>query len=142
MTGRAKLWISIGLVVASLAAGPVSPAHAVTVLATPTMGITGGDFARCRIVNLGTRGMLVGIELWTTSGDLVFHENFAVQPRSIGTAGWLANPALNGYCKFTGTFTKDQVRASIELRPVRHHDQRARRPGGLTRPLITWRRHP
>lgn len=56
MTGRAKLWISIDLVVASLAVGPVSPAHAVTVLATPSLSTAGGDIARCRIVNLGTKG--------------------------------------------------------------------------------------
>ena len=111
---RAKRWTSVGLVVASLAVGQLSPAYAVTVLATPPLGTQGGDIARCRIVNLGTRGILVGIELWTTTGDLVFHENFAVQPGSIGTAGWLANPVLNTYCKFTGSFSKDQVRASIE----------------------------
>jgi hypothetical protein len=124
MRHRTRLWIS--MLAATLALGLAPAAHAVLVLATPPLGTPGGQLTRCRIVNLGTRAIRVGIELWTTDGDLVFHEDFVVQPRSIGTAGWLANPALNGYCRFLGSFSPATVRASIE----------SYRPSGMTTSVV------
>jgi hypothetical protein len=112
MRHRTRAWISI--LATALALGLAPAAHAVIVLATPPLGTPGGQLARCRIVNLGTRPITLTIEALDASGHTIFDDDVSVPPGAVSSSGLLATSTLNAYCKFAGVFSKALVRASIE----------------------------
>ena len=74
--------------------------------------MTGNDVLVCRIVNAGTKGIAVKIEIIDLVGD-VEHETEVSVPA--GEVAFLSdiNQALS--CRFSGPFSKSAVRARIDI---------------------------
>lgn len=116
MTAQARLWTPIVLV-ASLALGLAAPAYAETVLITPSVTAMLGDTVRCRIVNVGTRAITMGVELLAPSGGAFLADDVVVvQAGTVGSRGMVVvDAAIDAHCRFVGNFNKALVRASIDI---------------------------
>ena len=112
MNARIGFWSPLALA-ATLSLGLAAPAHAVP-LATPELSVLGSDTAVCRIVNLGTGPITVKIQL-VALGGVAREDTVTVPP---GDREALAGDGFStggAHCRFIGTFTKANVRGSIDL---------------------------
>jgi hypothetical protein len=83
-------------------------------LASPELSVLGDDEAVCRIVNVGTTLITVKIQLLAQT-TVVSEENEKVPPGSSAIVTGSGFTSGGMYCRFTGTFNKALVRASIDL---------------------------
>jgi hypothetical protein len=91
------------------------PAYALTALITPSMTKAAADTLRCRIVNAGTKDITVTLEMINEAGLVVGLAADAPLPPGEVEAIALGSVPESAYCRFTGTFKKASVRASIDL---------------------------
>src|SRR5262245_7138844 len=88
-------------------------AHATT-LVSQGLRVAPGDVASCTIVNAGTKEIAVLFELVNNDGSVAGEDDASVLP---GGEGSQAFPDVTGglHCRFTGAFSKRDVRASMNV---------------------------
>src|SRR5262245_19217406 len=91
-------------------AGPA----AATTLVSPALRVGKGDFPACNIVNAGTEDITVKAELFGVNNDVIDQAIFTV---SAGSQNGNATGGVTGncHCRFSGAFSKRDVRASMDV---------------------------
>src|SRR5262245_20595036 len=97
---------------AALALALAGPAHATT-LVTQGLRVGAEDLVTCQIVNAGTREIGGQIELLDELGGSEA-TTFSVVPGAEANVAFIGTPG-SFHCRFTGAFSKRDVRASIHL---------------------------
>jgi hypothetical protein len=102
----------------SLTLGAATPAAAVdSVLVTPNVTAAYLDTTYCRIVNTGTQTIRVRVEHLGVTGGHYGDDYLDVAPGTVGIkAPFVYGISMNVHCRFTGSFVKTAVRASIDVR--------------------------
>jgi len=68
----------------------------------------------CRIVNLGPKPIQVAIEIVGAAGQVIDSNNITVQPGAVGSEEIALGVNFVAYCRFSGNFNQNSVRASID----------------------------
>src|SRR5262245_46066097 len=87
------------------------PAYAVT-LTSPSLSMEADGGVNCRIVNLAQKPIQVAIEILSGSGQVIDSNNVIVQPGAVGSEEIALGVSFVAYCRFSGNFSQNQVRAS------------------------------
>lgn len=99
---------------AALALGFAGSAHATTVLNSSALEVVSGTAGLCRITNLGTKVIDVRIDQIDFAGTVTDSE-----PRQVDPGATADEFSLDGVgtfrCRFTGNFSKSQVRALVGM---------------------------
>lgn len=103
-------WLWSAPVLALVLAGA---AHA-TILFSQTLRVGAGDVASCSIVNAGTKDFGVQVDLLDGNGAPFAEDEFSVSPGGANSKSFVGTTG-NFQCRFSGVFSKRDVRASIEV---------------------------
>ena len=112
MTARKRSLRCTGLA-ALLSLAVAGPAYAVT-LTSPSLSMEADGGVNCRIVNLAQKPIQVAIEILGGSGQVIDSNNITVQPGAVGSEEITLGVSFVAYCRFSGNFNQNQVRASID----------------------------
>lgn len=96
-----------------LALALAGPAHAAT-LVSQGLRVASGDIANCLIVNAGTKEITVKFELLNVNGEVAGEDEASVLPGGQSSQPFPGNTG-SAHCRFTGAFSKRDVRASIDV---------------------------
>jgi hypothetical protein len=88
-------------------------AHATT-LFSQTLRVAPGDLPACNIVNAGPKEIAVKFELLNVNGEVAREDELSVLP---GGANGKSFNGITGnfHCRFSGAFSKRDVRASMDV---------------------------
>jgi len=96
-----------------LALALAGTAHAST-LVTPSVSVKSGDTLVCRIVNAGEETVTVDVDIVDFLGARLKGGPDVVEPGEVGIQV-LVQTTTSAYCRFTGAFSKQRVRASVDV---------------------------
>lgn len=100
--------------VTALLIATATPAHAGARLVSSRLSATSNQFGHCGIVNAGRKAVTLTVEVVAFNGPVLAESEVSIEPGASSGVSSGGGP-LTFYCRFTGAFSKKNVRASASV---------------------------